>query len=170
MSGSSSSNLSGWYSSRRGICCPRAKIRSQVLSRSRCLIDLTTDGLALSKSTAEIHLGIKRRIIGRRDKYSMKTRGRVETPLIIAFVARRAERRTPPIRFPARSSNGGPGACSCAPRRERFRPCANRAVDGIFRPEAARPDGVFQCVWGSCRWQELVMREARFAAMTVGGI
>jgi hypothetical protein len=38
----------------RGIDWSRAYSRSQVFSRSRCLIDLTTDGPALSNSKAAI--------------------------------------------------------------------------------------------------------------------
>ena len=41
--------------------CWRAYSRSQLFSRSRCLIDLTIDGLALSKSTAGIQWRTKSR-------------------------------------------------------------------------------------------------------------
>src|SRR5215510_6636910 len=49
-SGSSSSIRAGWYSANAGSFWSRAYSRSQVLRRSRCLIDLTTVGFALSKS------------------------------------------------------------------------------------------------------------------------
>jgi hypothetical protein len=37
----------------RGTRCAGAEIRSHVFSRSRCLIDLTTVGVALSKSKVQ---------------------------------------------------------------------------------------------------------------------
>jgi hypothetical protein len=49
----------------------------------------------------------------------MKTRDRVQTPLMVAFGAAWAERLTAtanqPIRFPGKSINGAPDAFGCTP-------------------------------------------------------
>ena len=59
------------------------------------MIDLTTVGLALSNSKAAIRGSMQSKTIGLRDKFLMKTRDCVKTPLMAAFGAARIDRRKP---------------------------------------------------------------------------
>jgi hypothetical protein len=92
----------------------------------------------------------KRQTIGWIGKFLMKALDCIETPLMAAFGAagRRAENVRQPRpnvalgQFDYGPNHGDAGASHLLS----FPPCANRAVDGIFRPEAAGPGRNFQDV------------------------
>ena len=124
--------------------------RNQVFNRSRCLIDLTTVGLALSKSKAAIPSPCK------------TPNHRLQPPILYESV--KLHRNTVNGGFPSRRSRPpetSAGAFKPFPRAIRlmakprarpagrcpsFPPCVSPEVDGIFRPEAAVRDGTFQGV------------------------